>query len=89
MKCVQKLYPPDLTHVLQCIDRHLGIRYKTEVYRAIRSAHMKRFCEGKRDVDFMLSPLEKRVTITKTVAEIHERLARGGYFRRAFIATGT
>ena len=86
---MQKLYPPDLTHVLQCIDRHFGIRYKTEVYRAIRPAHMKRFCEGKGDVHFKLSPLEKRVIITKVVAEIYERIARGGYFRRAFIATGT
>ena len=36
-----------------------------------------------------LSPLEKRVLISKTVADTHQRLGKSGAFRRSFIATGT
>ena len=36
-----------------------------------------------------IKPLQKRVLITKIVADTHERLARSGSFRRAFLATGT
>ena len=36
-----------------------------------------------------MPPLEKRVLITKTVADTHQRLAKSGAFRRSFIATGT
>ena len=36
-----------------------------------------------------MKPLEKRVLITKIVADTHERLALSGAFERAFIATGT
>ena len=36
-----------------------------------------------------MSAMEKRICITKVVANTHEALAKAGAFRRAFIATGT
>ena len=36
-----------------------------------------------------MSAMERRIIITKAVAEIRERLAKSGEFRRSFIATGT
>ena len=40
-KCYRKLYPPELTQVLQPIDRHIGIQYKSAVYQVVRSQSMK------------------------------------------------
>ena len=36
-----------------------------------------------------MTPLEKGVLITRVVADTHERLARSGSFKRAFLTTGT
>ena len=36
-----------------------------------------------------MTAMDKRILITKAIAEAHERLAKKGAFRRAFIATGT
>ena len=89
--CSQRLYPPDLTHVLQRIDRHIGIRYKTQVYRDVRSSYTENMRDGNRlsKEAIRLSALKKRVLITKAVANVHEQLARSGAFQRSFIATGT
>ena len=87
--CIQKLYPPDLTHVIQPVDRHIGIRYKTEVYKAMRAKIVELINENKGESLPRIKPLQKRVLITKIVADTHERLARSGSFRRAFLATGT
>ena len=87
--CSQRLYPPDLTQVLQPIDRHIGIQYKTAVYKAIRSKSFELVRESKDSKSPHLSAMEKRILITKAVAEKHELLAKSGAFRRAFIATGT
>ena len=82
-------YPPDLTQVLQPIDRHIGIQYKTAVYKIIRSVSMKKIREGKNPATEGLSPAKKRILITRAVADTHERLAQSNAFRRSFIATGT
>ena len=36
-----------------------------------------------------MKPMAKRILITKVVAATHERIARKGIFRRAFIRAGT
>ena len=59
------------------------------MYRAIRGEGMKQFREHKKLESLRLSPLKKRILITKTVADTHESLARSGAFKRAFVATGT
>ena len=83
------MYPPDLTQVLQPIDRHIGVQYKTEVYKAVRSKSMKLIRLAEDAKTARMSAMEKRIMITKAVAETHERLAKSGAFRRSFIATGT
>ena len=89
MNCLQKLYPPDLTQVLQCIDRHIGIQYKAAVYKVIRHEHMRRCEDAKESSSVKLSAQEKRILITKAIGDVHERLLKGGAFKRSFIATGT
>ena len=83
------LYPPDQTHVLQPVDRHIGIQYKTAIYKAVRAKSMQLMRESEGSDIFRMKPLEKRVLMTKIVADTHERLARNGTFERAFVATGT
>ena len=89
MKSIQKLYLPNLTQVLQCIDRHIGVRYKSTVYCSVRSENMKRLLEDKWSTPCKLGALAKKVIITKTVGDPHDRICRSGDFRRSFIATGT
>ena len=89
IKCSQRLYPPDLTQVLQPIDRHIGIQYKKAVYQAVRNLTMKKLRLASDNKMVRLSAMERRIVITKAVAETHERLAKKGAFRRSFIATGT
>jgi len=89
LKCTRILYPPDLTHVLQAIDRHIGIQYKKVVYRAIRAETMKNIRSGKEAKDIGMTPSEKRILITKIVADTHEYLAKRNSFERSFIAKGT
>ena len=50
---------------------------------------MKCLRENKKLDKLKLTPLQKRILITKAVAETHHSLARSGAFKRAFIATGT
>ena len=89
MKCSQILYPPDLTQALQPVDRHVGIQYKAAVYQAVRDKSMQLIqkCDG--GSPSRMKPMEKRILITKVVAETHERLALAGAFKRSFLATGT
>ena len=89
LKCTRILYPPDLTHVLQAIDRHIGIKYKKDVYRAIRAETMKHIRSGKEAKDIGMTPSAKRILVTKIVADTHECLAKRNSFERSFIATGT
>ena len=51
---------------------------------------MKKMGASKDKSSFRMSAMEKRICITKVVANTHEALAKAaGVFRRAFIATGT
>jgi len=70
MKCTQKLYPPNVTQVLLCIDRHIGIQYKSEVYNAIRRENLQRLQEDRGSAPGKLGALAKRVIITKLL-EMH------------------
>ena len=88
-KCTQILYPPNLTQVLQPVDRHVGIQYKTAVYKAIRSVSMGLIKGQKAGSSMRMTPMKKRILITKVVAKTHDRLARTGIFHRAFVATGS
>ena len=89
MNCTQRLFPPGLTHVIQPVDLHIGIQYKKAVYQAVRAESMKKIRENQGALTTRLKPLDKRVLVTKVVGETHERLARNGAFKRAFLATGT
>ena len=71
------------------MDRHVGVRYKTAVYKALREKSMRLIREKANPASLRMKPLEKRVLITKIVADTHERLAREGAFRRAFLGTGS
>ena len=75
--------------MLQPVDRHVGIQYKTAVYKAVRAKTMELLRDRNGESPKRMKPLDKRVLITKIVAETHERLARAGFFKRAFLATGT
>lgn len=88
-RCTQILYPPDLTHVLQPIDRHIGNRYKTAVYKAIRTETMRMLRERGEESSIRMKPIDKRVLITKVIADTHDSLARAAVFKRSFLATGT
>ena len=89
MNCTQKLFPPGLTHVVQPVDGYIGIQYKKAVYQAVRAESMRKIRENQRALTTRVKPMFQRVLITKVVAETHERLARNGAFKRAFLATGT
>ena len=89
MKCTQRLYPPDLTQCIQAIDRHIGVQYKLAVYQAIRAESMRLIKKNDGASTVKLKPMDKRVLITKVVADTHERLAANESFERAFLATGT
>ena len=75
--------------MLQPIDRHIGIQYKTAVYKAVRRKILGLVRVSKESKTTRLSAMEKRILITKAVAEKHELMAKSGAFKRAFIATGT
>ena len=78
-----------MTQVIQPVDRHVGIQYKAAVYQAVRAKSMRLIqkCDGASPS--RMKPMEKRILITKVVAETHERLAQAGTFKRSFLATGT
>lgn len=82
---IQILYPPNLTHCLQPVDRHIGIQYKRAVYDAVRSELLRRMEAG---ITVGLSACEKRILITRAIGETHARLAAKG-FQRAFVGTGS
>ena len=65
------------------------MRYKTEVYQVIREVCMRKINVSNLESLVKMTAKEKRVLITKAVANVHERLAKSDAFRRAFIATGT
>ena len=46
INCTQILFPPGLTHVLQPVDRHIGIQYKKAVYQAVRAESMRKLWEN-------------------------------------------
>ena len=85
----QMLFPANMTWCLQPIDRHIGKQYKSHVYKGIRSEMMRRLraCQAG-ELPQALTVSEKRVLITKLIAEKHEELLQTGAFERAFIATG-
>jgi hypothetical protein len=89
-----RYYPAQLTLLLQAIDHHIGIIYKISVTKAVQAFLVEKLEQAKRDgVEFdpasAMFISEKRILITKVVADTHERLAKANVFKRAFIATGT
>ena len=50
---------------------------------------MKLITESDGASSIKMKPMDKRVLITKVVADTHERLARSGIFKKAFLGTGT
>ena len=88
--------PPNMTETMQVIDRHIGILYKRAVYRAMRAEMAKRLREARAAaggaegiVVQRMTPKEKRILITKAVADEHEKLTTSTAYARAFIATAT
>ena len=95
--------PARMTDIVQVIDRHIGIIYKRAVYRAMRAEYMRRLREAvknagrkrKRDEEEVtvkaLTPREKRIIITKAIADCHAKLTQAtcDTYYRAFIATAT
>ena len=87
-------FPPGTTYCTQPVDRNVGKRYKTPVYKSIRELIMAKWREARDAGDAYaipkrLTPREKRILITKVIGDIHEQLANNDAFFRAFIATGT
>ena len=88
--------PPNMTEVIQVIDRHIGILYKRAVYRAMRREIMRRLREAREAAGTAhgvtikpMTPRERRILITRAVADEHERLSASGCYLRGFIATAT
>ena len=85
-----RYYPPRLTGVVQSIDRHVGIHYKRGVYTDVREECLRRmWAAGPGNRPEPMTNAERRILITKSVANTHDRLWRTGMFKRVFIATGT
>ena len=86
--------PANMTETIQVIDRHIGILYKRAVYRVLRAEMLKRLREARAAAGGAegvtpqpLLPSEKRILITKAVADCHEKLTKAKNYHRAFIAT--
>lgn len=91
-----KFVPASMTETIQVIDRHIGILYKRAVYRAMRTELHKRLSEaraaagGAEGVTVRkMTPRDKRIIITKAVADCHRKLTASDSYLRAFIATAT
>ena len=89
MSCTQILIPLALTQTIQLIDRHIDEQYKQAVNKAVRAESMRLLKQNDGAPTVRMKPLQKRVLITKLVADTHARLSRSGVFERSFIATGT
>jgi hypothetical protein len=71
-----RFYPANLTLLIQAIDHHIGIVYKTAVTKAVRKLLVEKMDEDeakRAGTDFnaaskALSATEKRALITKVVA---------------------
>ena len=50
---------------------------------------MRRCEDAKESSSVKLIAQEKRILTTKAIGDVHERLLKGGAFKRSFIATGT
>ena len=90
--------PPNMTSVLQPIDRNVGVIYKGRVYKGYRRIMEERLSKAMAalngsehggDLIQPLSPRDKRVLITKIIGDTHEELSKTDVFTRAFEATGT
>lgn len=87
---VKKLYPKGLTWGLQVVDRHIGIQYKRAVYIGLRKEMMKNIRALKAgELPPAFTARQKRILITKILADKHEELAATDTFFNAFIRTGT
>ena len=70
--------PKNMTEVIQVVDRHLGIQYKLAIYAGFRKEMMKRLKQARKrarkaegvKIDPM-TPAEKRIMVTKIVADKH------------------
>ena len=91
-----RFVPKNMTEILQVVDRHLGILYKNAIYKGFRNAMMKRLREArkrKRGGEGLtlkvMTPAEKRIMITKIVANTHEKVLRSGGCEIGFHRTAT
>ena len=85
-----RYFPVRLTAIVQSIDRHLGIIYKRAVYRGFRLEFMNRMRTAGPDIrPEPMTASDKRIPITKTIADTHSNLWTTTKFYRSFIATGT
>ena len=91
-----RFVPAKMTEIIQVIDRHIGVQYKRAVYLAFRKELMRRLRKAREEAGTSvgvkitpMAPREKRILITKSVAEEHEKLLKSGAYERAFIATAT
>ena len=85
-----------MTESIQVADRHLGILYKRVVYCRMRQEMMKRLSEARKAAGGAegvtvkaLTPCEKRIVITKAIADEHERFTKIMAYWHGFIATAT
>ena len=93
--CEPQFIPANMTELTQVIDRHIGIWYKEFVYLCIRRELTKRLREahdansGVAGVTVpALTPREKRILITHTIGELHNRITKLDAYERANVATG-
>ena len=82
--------------MIQVVGRHIGVRYKLEIYKRFLIEMMKCLREsrkGARTVDCItlqiISPAEKRILINKVVAQCHERVLQYIACKHALHATAT
>ena len=91
-----RFIPANMLENLQVIDRHIGIRYKEDVYLSARKELTRRLVDahaangGACEVTIpSLTPKEKHILIMHVVGEFHEKITQSGAYEQGNIATGT
>ena len=93
-----RFYPANMTMSVQPIDRHIGVMYKTAVYKSYRKEmtnilrdHIAQASDndGNQAPVPTMSARDKRILITKAVSKAHKEICATPNVERAFVATGT